>query len=103
MKEPAASNRFRFDFRIFSILMLLAVVPLLMGSWLLFRSYKAAYLEMVGAQLGESAEMAFGLIDNYLQHQIIAVAGLAEVPTLRDAVRAGNEDLRKNLEEVRKA
>jgi hypothetical protein len=103
MKETVTSNKFRFDFRIFSILMLLAVVPLLLGSWLLFGSYQEAYLDMVGAHLGESAEMAFGLIDNYLQHQIIAVAGLAEVPTLRDAVRTGNEDLRRNLDDVRKA
>ena len=103
MKESATSNRFRFDFRIFSILMLLAVVPFLIGSWWLFRSYRTSHLELVGAHLGESAEMAFGLIDSYLQHQIIAVAGLAEVPTLRDAIRTGNEDLRKNLEDVRKA
>jgi hypothetical protein len=53
--------------------------------------------------LSEAAEMAFSSLDAYIQRQIISVAELTEVPTLQEAVRKGNLDLEKNLEEVRKS
>ncbi len=93
----------RFDFRTFSILLLISVVPLLAGIWLLFGSYQESYLEVMGTTLSEAAETAFTLVSANLQNQIIAVAGLAESPSLRAAVSAGNQDLKKNLEDIRRA
>lgn len=91
------------DFRILSILLLLAVVPLLLGSWWLFRSYENAYLDLAGNDLSQSADTAFSVINTYLQNQIIQEAGLTEVPVLREAVRQGNRDLQRDLEAVRRA
>src|SRR3974377_284445 len=93
----------RFDFRTFSILLLISVVPMLVGTWVLFGSYQDAYLEMVGTNFGDTAETAFSLVNTYLQNQIITIAGLTETPLLRTTVAAGNLDLKKNLDEVRKA
>ncbi len=96
-------SKFRLDFRILSILLLLAAIPLFLGSWWLFKSYESAYLDMVGNNLSESADMVFTSLNSYLQNQIIVVAGLTEVPVVREVVKKGNLDLGKNLEEVRKA
>ena len=38
-----------------------------------------------------------------MQNQIIFIAGLTESPALRGAITVGNQDLRRNLEEVRKS
>jgi hypothetical protein len=95
--------KFRVDFKVLSILLLLAAVPLLLGSWWLFKGYESAYVEMAGNNLSESADTALAYINRYLQNQIIVVAGLTEVPVVREAVKKGNLDLGKNLEEVRKA
>src|SRR6266542_4273488 len=95
--------KFRVDFKVLSILLLLATVPLLLGSWWLFKGYESAYVEMAGNNLSESADTALAYINSYLQNQIIVVAGLTEVPVVREAVKKGNLDLGKNLEEVRKA
>ncbi|MBM3790333.1 MAG: hypothetical protein FJW35_08280, partial [Acidobacteria bacterium] len=84
-------------------LLLLAVVPLLALSWWLFRSFENAYLDMVGTNLSHAADTAFGSVNNYLQDQIIEVAGLTEVPALREAVKQGNLDLQRDLEAVRRA
>ncbi len=101
--EANKSNKNKFDFRIFSILVVFSAVPILLGSWLLFRSYETAYQQMLGTHLSQTAETAFGAVNGYLQNQIIDIAGLTEVPSLREAVAAGNQDLKKNLEEVRKS
>jgi len=95
--------KFKIDFKVLSILLLLAAVPLLLGSWWLFNGYENAYLEMAGNNLSESADTALAYINSYLQNQIIVVAGLTEVPVVREVVKKGNLDLRKNLEEVRNA
>jgi hypothetical protein len=99
----AKQDAFRLDFRILSILLLLAVVPLIVGGWWLFRSYQNAYLELAGMSLSRAADSVFGSINNYLQDQIIQVAGLTEVPVLRDTVKQGNLDLQKDLEAVRRS
>jgi len=98
--DKAAS---RFDFRTFSILLLISVVPMLVGTWVLFGSYQNAYLDMVGSSFGDTAETAFSLVNTYLQNQIITTAGLTETPLLRATLAEGNLDLKKNLEEVRRA
>jgi len=103
MNNAKASSKFFLDFRILSILLLLAVIPLLAGSWWLFRSYENAYLGLAGDNLSQAADSAFSAVNRYFQNQIIQIAGLTEVPTLGDAVKRGNLDLQKDLEAVRRA
>ncbi len=103
MNVTEDKGKFRIDFKILSILLLLAAIPVLLGSWWLFKGYESAYLEMAGNNLSESADTALAYINSYLQNQIIVVAGLTEVPVVREAVKKGNLVLGKNLEEVRKA
>jgi hypothetical protein len=95
--------RLNFDFKIATILLLLGVIPMSLGTWWLFRSYEDAYLELAGARLGDSAETALSSISSYLQNQIINVAGLAEVPVIREAITRANQDLQKNQDEIRKS
>jgi hypothetical protein len=94
---------FRIDYRILSIVLLLAMVPLTIGSWWLFSSFENTYLDTIGSNLSQAADMAFGSINSYLQGRIIEVAALAESPSLREVVKAGNQDLKRNLETVRQA
>ncbi len=103
MSESKETGGFRIDFRILSILLLLAVVPLLVGSWWLFRSYENAYLDLAGSSLSQAADTAYGSINNYLQDQIIEIAGLTEIPALREVVKQGNVDLQRDLDAVRRA
>lgn len=93
----------RFDFRAFSILLLISAVPMIIGIWLLFGGYQETYLDVMGTAVSDTAETAFTLVNAYLQNQIIAIAGLTENPELRAAVYGGNQDLKKNLEQVRRA
>jgi hypothetical protein len=101
MNESKETGSFRLDFRILSILLLLAVVPLLLGSWWLFRSYENVYLDLAGKTLSQEADTVWGSINNYLQDQIIEIAGLTEVPVLREAVLQGNAELKRDVEGVR--
>ena len=94
--------KFVLDFRMLSILLLIAVVPFLLGTWWLIRSYQGSYLETQGASLAEEAEVAFSYLNNYLGNQIIEIAGLTEVPVLRQAIEKNNLDLNKDLDTVRK-
>jgi hypothetical protein len=102
MRPAKADWKFRFDFRILSILLLISVVPFLLGAWWLINSYRESYLEAQGANLAEEAEMAFNYLDNYLENQIIKIAGLTEVPTLREAIDKSNLDLKTNTSEAQK-
>lgn len=102
MTESNGNSKGRFDFRTFSILIMVAMVPMLIVTWYLFGNYEEAYLEMVGTNLSDTSETAFSLINSNLQNQIIAVAGLAESPVLRGVIAERNLDLKRNLEEVRK-
>ncbi|HYK89098.1 MAG TPA: cache domain-containing protein [Acidobacteriota bacterium] len=99
MKE----SKLRIDFRTFFILMLVGAIPMVVGTWWLFNSYQDAYQELAGLHLSDTAETAFSMVSSYLQDQIIAVAGLTEIPSLRDQVTIGNQDLKRNLDEVRKS
>lgn len=103
MKNSNTNSKLKIDFRTFFILMLIAAIPMLVGTWWLFNSYRDPYLEMAGLHLGDTAETAFSMVNSYIQDQIIAVAGLTEIPSLRDEVARGNQDLKKNLDEVRKS
>jgi hypothetical protein len=103
MTESNENSDPKFDYRTFSILLLIGVVPMLVVTWFLFGSYEDTYLDMVGTNLSDAADTSFSLLNSYLQNQIISVAGLAESPSLRAAVTAGNTDLKGNLEEVRKS
>ncbi len=103
MSEIKKTGGFRVDFRILSILLLLAVIPLLVGSWWLFRGYENAYLDLAGSTLSQAADTVYGSINNYLQDQIIQIAGLTEVPVLREAVRQGNIELRRDVEATRRS
>jgi hypothetical protein len=102
MKLAKDNWKFILDFRMLSILLLIAVVPFLLGCWWLISSYQASYLETQGSSLAEEAEVAFNYLNNYLGNQIIEIAGLTEVPVLRDAIERNNLDLNKDLNEVRK-
>jgi hypothetical protein len=95
-------RKFILDFRMLSILLLIAVVPFLLGTWWFIRSYQGSYLETQGAILAEEADVAFSYLNNYLGNQIIEIAGLTEVPTLRQAIEKSNLDLNRDLEAVRK-
>jgi hypothetical protein len=103
MKNPNTNSKLKIDFRTFFILMLVAAIPMLVGTWWLFNSYRDSYLELSGLQLSDTAETAFSMVNSYIQDQIIAIAGLIEIPCLRDEVVKGNQDLKKNLDEVRKS
>jgi hypothetical protein len=103
MKKTKDQSGFRIDSRILSILLLVAIAPLLLGSWWLFRSYENAYIEMVGLSLSQAADTALGSINSYLQNQIIQTAVLAESPVLLDEVQKANLDLKKDLNEIRKS
>jgi hypothetical protein len=103
MVQSTENKRFKFDFKILSILVLIAAVPVLVGLWWFFASFRQTYLELAGNRLGDTAETAFVAVNSHLENQILAIAGLTEVTALRDAVNNANQDLNKNLEEVRKA
>jgi hypothetical protein len=103
MAKSNDNKRFRFDFRILSILMLITAIPVLIGLWWFFASYRQTYLELAGKRLGDTAETAYVAVNSHLENQIVAIASLTEVASLRDAVSNANKDLNKNLEEVRKA
>jgi hypothetical protein len=102
MKPTVNKWKFITDFRMLSILLIIAMVPFLLGTWWLFSSYQETYLDAQGTSLAEAAEMAFNYLNNYLGNQIIDVAGLTEVPVLREAIEKKNLDLNKDLGEVRK-
>ena len=76
MKLNRANQKFTLDFRMLSILLLIAVVPFLLGTWWLINGYQVSYLETQGASLAEEAEVAFNYLNNYLGNQIIEIAGL---------------------------
>ena len=101
--KPAKTNwKFILDFRMLSILLLIAVVPFLLGTWWLINSYRGSYLEAQGTSMAEEAEVAFNYLNNYLENQIIEIAGLTEVPTLREAIEKNNLDLRTGTSEAQK-
>jgi hypothetical protein len=102
MSRSKANWKFDVDFRMLSILLLIAAVPFLLGTWWLFSSYQEAYLDAQGASLADAAEMAFNSMNTYLSNQIIEIAGLTEVQALRDAIENKNLDLNKDLSEVHK-
>jgi len=102
MNRPDTGWKYSIDFRMLSILLLIAVVPLLLGTWWLIKSYEEIYLDAQGKNLGEAAEMTFTYLHTYLGNRIIEVAGLTEVPVLREAVEKGNQDLKKDLDQVRR-
>lgn len=103
MITATARPKTQIDFRTFFILMLVAVIPLLVGTWWLFRSFEGAYLERMGVDLSGIADTAFAAVNNYLQNQIMETAALTEVPVLREAVKRANQDLGRDLNEIRKA
>jgi hypothetical protein len=103
MNKTASQTSFRIDFKILSILLIIALAPLLAGSWWLFSSFQDTYLDMVGSNLSQAADMAFSSINSYFQNQIIQIAGLAESPTLREEINKANSDLERDTEGVRKA
>jgi hypothetical protein len=102
MNPKESKWKFIVDFRMLSILLLIAVVPFLLGTWWLFSGYQETYLDAQGSSLAEAADMAFNYLNNYLGNQIIDVAGLTEVPVLREMIEKKNLDLNKDLNEVHK-
>jgi len=85
----------RIDFRVFFILTLLAAIPMLAGTWWLFSSYRQSYLGLAGERLSDAAETGHSLVDAYLQDRVMAMAGLTEVPLLRETIGRGNLDSRR--------
>ena len=103
MNNAKSQTSFRIDFKVLSILLLIAVAPLLVGSWWLFSSFQNTYLDMVGSNLSQAADMTFSAINSYFQNQIIEIAGLAESPALREEINKANLELERDTEGVRKA
>ncbi len=103
MSQATTRPRIHIDFRTFFLLMLVAVIPLLVGTWWLFRSFEDAYLERMGADMSGIADTAFAAVNSYLQNQIMETAALTEVPVLRETVNRANQDLGRDLNEVRRA
>jgi hypothetical protein len=68
MKDP--KTKLRIDFRTFFVLMLIAAIPMLVGTWWLFNSYRDSYLELAGLHLSDTAETAFSMVNSHLQDQI---------------------------------
>jgi hypothetical protein len=102
MTNEPAKPRIRIDFRTFFILMLVAVVPMVVGTWWLFRSFESAYLERTGSDLSRIADTAFVAVNNYLQNQIMETAALTEVPVVREIVIRSNQDMGRDLDVIRK-
>ncbi len=102
MEHPKTPWKFIVDFRLLSILLLIAVVPFLLGTWRLVSGSQQSFLESHGAGLAESADMAFNYLNDYIGNQIIEIAGLTEVPVLRTAIERKNLDLGGDLNAVRK-
>ncbi len=103
MKPARTKWKFIVDFRVLSILLLIALIPFLVGTWWLVNGYRTSYLESQGRNLAEEAEVAFGQLNDYLGNQIIDVAGLAEVPTLREAIERSNRELAGDEKAARKS
>ena len=102
MTQLIRKRKFAFDLRVFAILMILAIGPLSAANWWLLRSHQNIDLETSGMNLAEAAEMGLTSVNSYLQQQIRVVAGLTQVPVLRDAIHRGNRDLGRDLEQIRK-
>src|SRR5436190_18802866 len=98
MNGTEDKGKFRIDFKILSILLLLAAIAVLLWSWWLLKRYESAYLEMAGNNLSESADTALAYMNSYLQNQSIVVAGLTEGPGGREGATKGNLDLGQSLE-----
>lgn len=101
MSESKKSGRFLIDTRLFSILLLLAIGPLLAGSWWLFYSYEQAYLDLAGSNLGREADAVYESIINYLQDQFVEIGGITEAPVLREMVLQSNANLQSDPEQTR--
>jgi hypothetical protein len=102
MKPAKTEWKLAFDFRMLSILLLIAIVPFLVGTWWLVSSYREFALEAQGETLAEEAEMAFNSLNSFLENHVIKIAGLTEVPTLREAIEKSNLDLKANASEAQK-
>jgi len=101
MNRSNAGWKYSIDFRMLSILLLIAVVPILLGTCWFITSYEQTYLEAQGKSLAEAAEMGSTYLNTYLGNRIIEIAGLTEVPVLREIIEKGNQDLQKDLKQVR--
>jgi hypothetical protein len=94
--------KFSIDFRMMAILLLVALVPFLLGAWWLVNSYRNSSIEAQGYNLAEEADVAFDYLNNFLGNQIIEIAGLTQVPVLRNSIERSNLQLRSNLSEASK-
>jgi hypothetical protein len=102
MRPAKTEWKLVFDFRMLSILLLIGMVPFLVGTWWLVSSYREFSLEAQGNTLAEVAEMAFNSLNSFLENHVIKIAGLTEVPTLREAIEKSNIDLKANANEAQK-
>jgi hypothetical protein len=99
--NPVKTNwKFIVDFRLLSILLLITIVPFLLGTLWLISSYRDSYLKSQGRSLADEAEVSFNYLNNYLENQIINIAGLTEIPILREAIEKSNLDLKTNAGET---
>lgn len=94
--------QFQIDYRVLSILLLVALIPLGLGVSWLCKSYERSIIEMTGNQLGDVSDAASYSVNAYLQQQILRTASLAQVPELRNAVIRSNEELRGDFETMRR-
>jgi hypothetical protein len=102
MRPARTDLKFLFDFRMLSVLLVIASIPFLLGVGWLVNRYRESYLEAQGSSLAEDAEMAFNYLDGCLGNQIIKIAGLTEVPTLREAIEKSSLGLKTNTNETQK-
>jgi hypothetical protein len=101
--NPVKSNwKFIVDFRMLSLLLLIALVPFLLGTLWLIGSYRSSYIKSQGCNLADQAEVSFNFLNNYLENQIINIAGLTEITILREAIEKSNLDLKTNADGTKK-
>lgn len=97
MRSTMTGWKFKLDFRMMSILLLIAIVAFLLGTWWLVSGYRASSIEAHGRHLAEEADVAFEYLENFLGNQIVEIAALTETPVLRDAVEQGNRALKADV------
>ena len=102
MSSTKPGYKITIDFRMMAILLLIAVVPFLLGAWWLVNGYRNSAIEAHGNDLSEEADVAFDYLNNFLGSKILEIAGLAEVPVLREAIEKNNLQIKTSLTDERK-
>ncbi|MBN2337845.1 MAG: cache domain-containing protein [Acidobacteria bacterium] len=97
MRPTMTDWKFNLDFRMLSILLLIAIIAFLLGTWWLVSGYRTSSIEAHGRRLAEEADVAFEYLENFLGNQIVEIAAVTETPVLRSAVEQSNRQLQSDV------